>query len=178
MSMHIIANAVSLHGIIFQAIVALIGPREVSFDTLERYAVAVERAVDSEQLPFSGRQARERSALLLLALAYQESSLLEEIEQCRFRQRAGMDEDRGRSVGLTQLYEGWSWRGHSRGEICGDAELQFSLALRYVSEQARRCGDVERALTGYNRNQCVASIYAAVVMRRYRRLAEKLGFSS
>jgi len=159
-----------MHALAFQLIVALLGAREVNFDAVDRQARAVAAVVESESLPYVGRDAKRRTTRLLVALAYQESGLREEIEQCRWTPVKGMTQDDGRSVGLLQLYQGWSWRGHTRAEICGDAELQFRLALRYLTEQVRRCGSVELALTSYNRNQCAVSIYSSGVMRVYRRL--------
>jgi hypothetical protein len=158
-----------MNALIFQAVVALLGQRSVAPGMQQRYADAIVEAVQLEpRLPFSGRLARERTALLAWALAYHEAAVdLEAVERCTFRTDHGW-QDWGRSVGVGQVHEGPARYGHTREEICGDLVLQFRLIVRYLAEQVARCGDVERALTSYNQNTCAASTYASGVLRAYR----------
>jgi hypothetical protein len=166
---------VSLYAIALSALTVIFGQQSVPVVQMDRYSHALERVVESEPLPFKGAHAKERSLVLLADLAWHESGLREEVEYCRFRPHAGMTEDHGRSKGVTQLYEGASWAGHSREEICGDVELQFRLALRYLTAQVKRCGDVERGIGSYNSNSCMVTTYAARISHSYRRVAAKVG---
>lgn len=163
-----------LQSLIFQAIVVVLAAQNVASSQITRHALAIEAAVDQEWLPFKGQRARERSALLLVAVANQESGLRAAIEYCTFEALPGMTQDNGRAVGLPQLYEGPAWYGHTRAEICGDAELQFRLALRYLAEGMKRCKSVAGALSNYNANRCSPTIYSGRVGAEYARLAKQL----
>lgn len=159
------------------AIFALFGDRSVSVPMVQRYATAIVNVVETEELPFRGKDAKEKSALLIWGLAYHEAGIdLEAIEFCKFKPIKGIDQDDGKSIGITQLYEGASWRGHTRAEICGNVELQFRLGFRYLTEQVRKCGSIERALTGYNANECRASVYSGAVTHQYRKASESVAF--
>lgn len=160
-----------MKAIILTAVLALFGNRTVPVDMAQRYATTIENVVQTEELPFHGRQAKERTALLLWSLAYHEAGIdMEAIEECRFKSIPGATQDHGKSVGVTQLYEGASWRGYTRQEICGNLDLQLRLGLRYLTEQVQRCRtSVESGLTGYNRNKCETSYYAREIIRQYGR---------
>lgn len=158
--------------IILQAILVLFSDRWVPGEMPQRYAAAIEHVVETEQLlPFRGKGSKEKSALLLGALVFHEAGIDPVgIEMCTFKPVAGATQDHGKSVGVTQLYEGASWRGYTRDEICGNLDLQLRLGLRYLAEQVQRCqASVERGLTGYNANKCETSWYAREVIRQYAR---------
>lgn len=162
-----------LYAIIFQMVSVLFGAREVPIDQVVRVSRAIEHAVEAEtDLPFKGRFAKEKSAVLLGALANHESGLREEIEYCTSPRRKGW-EDNGKAVGYTQLFEGVSWEHHTRAEICGDAELQFRLALRYLARSMKKCGSVSGALSDYNTNRCTPSAYSERLSIAYGRLESR-----
>lgn len=147
--------------------------QNVAVTQVTRHSAAIEAAVDSEWLPFSGKLAREKSALLLIAVADHESGMRAAIEYCSFDSLPGMTQDHGRSVGLAQAFQGPAWFGHTRAQICGNAELQFKLALRYLTYGMRRCGSVGGALSAYNQNVCRPTIYSARVSHAFARLSRQ-----
>ena len=149
-----------LYAIVFQTITLLMGGRAMPFEQISRYSTAIANVVETEQLPFSGREAKAKAAILIAVVAFYESGFREEIESCTSPRRKGW-EDNGHSISLLQLYDGPARYGFSRDEICGDVELQFRLGLRYLTAQIRQCGDVERGLSSYNSNHCQISIYGA-----------------
>ena len=162
-----------LYAIIFQMVSVLFGAREVPIDQVVRISHAIEHAVEAEELPFKGRLAKEKTAVLLGALANHESGLRETIERCSFEHVKGLTEDNGKAIGYTQLFEGPSWGGHSREEICGDAELQFRLALRYLTMSMKKCGSVSGALANYNSNRCTPGMYSERLSIAYGRLESR-----
>lgn len=159
-----------MKALIIQVIFVLFTGREVPVTQVIRHSTAIEHVVDTEPLPFQGKNAKERSAILLAALAEHESGFREEIEMCNWRGIPGMSEDDGKSKGLTQLYKGASRGGYAEDEICGNAELQFRLALRYLTMSMRKCKTMRGMLSNYNRNMCLPSIYSERVGNRYERL--------
>lgn len=165
-----------MNAIIFQALVLIFGSQEVLVDQVTRYTNAIENVVNTEPLPFHGKNAKEKSAILLAKLAWNESGLREEIEYCRFKHLPGLTEDDGKSVGLGQSFSPAARYGYTRDEICGNAELQFRIALRYLTAQVNRCKDVEQSLSSYNRNRCMISMYSARIMNGYRKIAARFGY--
>ncbi len=164
-----------MHALIFQAIVAVLASQNVAVSQVTRHASAIEAAVEDDDawLPFKGQNARAKTALLLVALADHESGLRASIEFCYFESLPGMTQDNGKSVGLCQAYQGPAWYGHSHDEICGDAELQFKLALRYLNEGMKRCHTVSGALSHYNANVCRPTVYSERVSNAYNRLVRR-----
>lgn len=166
-----------MQALVIQAIFAILGAREVPADLPARYARALENVVATEQSHYSGRHAAEKSALLDLAVAYQESAIdWLRIEECTFRTDHGW-QDFGRAIGIFQIHLDSAGIGYKKADVCGDVELQIRLGHRYLAKQVKRCGgNVERALTMYNGGgACMASIYSASVLRTYRALVARFG---
>ena len=93
-------------------------------------------------LPFDGPAAQSASIVALLSVAYHESGLREDVQDCTVRG------DKGRSISLYQLHVGPARHGHTADEICSDNLLATRLALRYLARTARR-GSVYGMFSGY-----------------------------
>jgi len=117
---------------------------------------AIVNAVDDEGLAlfngdWGGVTARERTAYLLVAVAFNESSFADDVATCTAKVSKARPQDLGKSIGATQLYQGPTWYGHTREEICDSVALQFRLALRFLAEGHRACpGSIRGALSYYN----------------------------
>lgn len=167
-----------MQAFLFQAIVALLGAREFPADLPARYAQAFESVAATERSYYSGEHAAEKSALLDLALVYQESGIAwEKIENCTFRTDHGW-QDWGKALGVSQVHLDSAGIGYTREDICGDVELQVRLAHRYLARQVRSCGgNVERGVSRYNgASACMVTVYSARVMATHRRLRALFGF--
>src|SRR5690349_12393293 len=143
---------------VLAAIALLLGPLQTPLSP--QYGAAVEAAVEAEgplfRADWGGLTARDRTILLLVAVAWNESRFADDVAACTAKPSRARPQDQGRSVGLTQLLRGPTWYGHTRDEICGSPTLQFRLALRFLQEGHRVCpGSAERALGFYNSGRCV-----------------------
>lgn len=137
----------------------------VGEDRAEAIAAAEQAAIETEELPFKGERAAEKTALLLDAVILVESGFRKSVEDCRERG------DHGLAVGLTQLYRGRNWAGHDEAELCGDVGLQVQLALRVLTRSRKACGgDEGRWLAGYNSGRCAATNASVAAQAEYRRL--------
>lgn len=86
---------------------------------------------------------KEDALALLGAVAVHESGLRESVEACKI---AG---DAGKSVGLTQVMQGFAWDGFSRKEICASRSLQLKLGLRVLDMCWAKKPDPEKTLRCY-----------------------------
>lgn len=94
--------------------------------------VAAEIAEAAEETPlFDGAKGAEQMALVLVAIAHHESSLLERVRTCEVKG------DGGRAIGLWQTHRFW-WKGHSEGEVCQSSALQARIAAKAIRYQVDR----------------------------------------
>lgn len=111
-------------------------------DTYEDTAKAIASVVNEEAPLFAGKDGREKSAALLVALAWAES---------RFDPKAVGDH--GRSVGLYQIFHTNlpTAEGFGRAEILGNALNATKVAHRMLKQSMRVCGKrpVEERLGWY-----------------------------
>jgi hypothetical protein len=97
-------------------------------------------AVDAApELPFGGPAAKEASDVALLAIAYHESGLRLEVQDCSYcdknKERGACDH--GRSLTMYQVMRGRAWGGHTREELCTDNQLASRLALGVLTRASR-----------------------------------------
>lgn len=125
--------------------------RSTSGERAEAIATDFVHAVEAEKddLPFEGDESEHATALLLLAIAWQESGLAHDVETCK---RSG---DRGLSIGLFQIIEGPNREGIEKETICSDREVQAKLALHVLGRARKTCGaSLSRVLGSYNGGEC------------------------
>lgn len=143
------------------AIMLLVAPpgrvpaRESEADGRARYAVIAEDvaavASDSTELPlFGGKRARERTAALLLSVAYLESGFRLDVDDGRTRG------DGGRSCTLWQLNAGRGRvQGFSCGELLANRRRAAKIALWAMRRSAAACpGPVDLMLRVYASGSC------------------------
>lgn len=88
---------------------------------------------DAPGLPFDGPAAERASDVLLLAVAFHESGLREDVQDCTYCDRVRGSCDVGRSMSMYQLMRGYSWMGHTKEQLCTDNRLASRLALRVLT---------------------------------------------
>jgi hypothetical protein len=98
-------------------------------------------------------RARERTALALVAVAYHESALREDVATC---QVVGTDHP---SITAFQLWGSFAYGGLSRSELCRSPRQAARRALAVLAHHGR-CGE-ERAFWGYASGRCNAVSAAA-----------------
>jgi hypothetical protein len=121
-------------------VVAWRSPATTTADDLARYRAIIETlAAEAAADPLWGiPEASDEpgphvaaTTTMLLAVAYHESGLREEVRRCTI-------DKRGRYAGLFQLARGWTWQGHARDEICASDALQTQLALAVLKSYRDR----------------------------------------
>lgn len=150
--------------------IAFIAPQGTVDDLrADRLAYAQQTAIRAEELPFQGPHAEERTAYLLDAVVRVESDYREDVERCS-ADRSAVGDD-GHSIGLTQLFKGPNWFGHVKADICGDAELQYRLAIRVLTRARKACGGGQDLWLGaYNSGACRTTYASRRANREYLRL--------
>jgi Transglycosylase SLT domain len=105
-------------------------PRAPWRDTYEQTATAIADVVENEPALFTGPEAKERTAALLIGLSWAES---------RFDPKA--IGDHGRSVGLYQLFGANlpTPEGFKRNDILGNQVNATKVALRMLRESMSVC---------------------------------------
>jgi hypothetical protein len=101
------------------------------------------RAVALDEVPlFEGDDARERTALLLLAWSWGES-----------RWNAKAVGDSGRSLGVMQVNRMWL-RGTPPADVLASRRVGLSLGLAHMRDSVAACGSIARGLGAYAGGRC------------------------
>ncbi|HVY48662.1 MAG TPA: hypothetical protein VHB21_22395 [Minicystis sp.] len=121
-------------------------------------ADAISRAASSAPL-WDGEAGRAATATLLVAIAFHESGLREDVQRCLVRG------DRGRSLGLFQLMHDAAWSDADDARaICASDALQADLAVRALGRFRGICAACTPALwiNGYASGELRRSTRASV----------------
>jgi hypothetical protein len=127
------------------AVTALAPPTDVADAArLKEAARAIAAAAEATPL-WPSDAGRAATASLLVAIAFHESGLREDVQRCRVRG------DRGRSLGMFQLMRDASWSDVAPQTICDSDALQARLAAGALSRFRRVCEACfpQRWINGY-----------------------------
>jgi len=158
------------------AILSLAGASGMTEERAGRLAQEVVEVVRDERALFAGSNAIERTALMVVAVAFVESRFDEAVERCEVSKLG--HQDYGKSIGLMQLFSGPNWEGLDRDAICASSKTQFRLGLRTLLRSRGQCGKEapEVWLGAYNSGSCMVTQTASRAWGTYRTLATRSGW--
>jgi hypothetical protein len=116
---------------------------DIAHVVVERDEVANWLPGSALPLPVDGKDARRRTALALVAIAYHESGFDARVSDCR---RVGSDFP---SISAFQLLGRFARGPYTRAELCASPRLAAKRALFVLAHHAKRCGSMVKALRGY-----------------------------
>lgn len=103
----------------------------------------------ASRLPFRGHAAQEATAVALIGIAWHESRLRGDVQDCSYCRKNPKACDVGRSMSIYQLMRGRAWGPYSQKQICSSNRLATWLALRVLVMNAERAETPRGMFFGY-----------------------------